>query len=264
VQTEIFPEDTQWAIAAEVPAAVLTAARRRLSKPLRRKGSRVVTGDGGVSALLVFGGSLEEGYDLAITISQKNLTPAYLLDFNDEAYSIRQFEGTSEGTRVRWKKGHPAKLLRSHGITPPGYEPPPESPVRVVGLVEHVTLAEACEAMPEAKESFTAGSRGLLVKEATGTLTLALSRVFKRRSFTVFHDPEDMRFWCVIWKSDSKPEECFAIGRSTGSYQPIESVLGEMTADGILRALGIPRRMLFPDGAPAPRVRRPLRARREP
>jgi hypothetical protein len=263
VRTEIFPADTQWAIAARVSPAVLTAAQRRLPKLLRSRGSRVVSGDGGVggvSALLVFGGSLDAGYDLAITISQEHGTPAYLLDFNDEAYSIRQFEGT----QVRWHKGHPAKLLRSHGITPPGYEPLPESTVRAIGLVEHVTLAQACEALPEAKASFMAGSRGVLVEDVSGTVTLALSRAFQRRSFTLFYDHKGMRFWCLIWNSDASPEECFAIRRSTAGYEPIDRVLGEGTVDGILHALEIPRELLFWDGEPAPRVRTALQVRRKP
>lgn len=251
VQSQIFLEDTQWAIAATVPPDVFIAARRRLSKRLRTKGSKVVTGHGGVSALLVFGGSLEEGYDLALAISQAHRGPAYLLDFNDEAYSIRRFE---DG-QVFWKPGHPAKLLRSHGITPPGYEPLPESPVRIVGLVENLSLAQARKALPEARESFRASPRGVLVKESSGTLTLALSRACQRRSFTVFHDREDMRFWCLIWKSDTKPEECFAIGRSPASYQPVDSVLGETTMDGVLRVLTIPKRLLLSDAVPAPRAR---------
>lgn len=259
IQSQIFLADTQWAIAATVSPDVFTAARRRLSKRLRTRGSKVVSGQGGVSALLVFGGSREEGHDLAVTISQAHRIPAFLLDFNDEAYSIRQFE---DG-RVFWRQGHPAKLLRSHGITPPGYEPLPASSVRVVGLVEDLTLAQARKAMPEAREAFRACPRGVLVKEATGTITLALSRAFQRRSFTIFHDREDTRFWCLIWKSDTKPEECFAIGRAPVSYEPADSVLGETTMDGILGALSIPKRLLLSDGVPLPRARM-VRAHREP
>jgi hypothetical protein len=139
--------------------------------------------------------------------------------------------------------------------------------VRIVGLVEHLTLRQARKALPEAKDSFRASPRGVLVKDATGTITLALSRAVQRRSFTVFHDREDTRFWCLIWKSDTNPEECFAIGRSPVSYQMTDSVLGETTMEGILRVLTIPKNLLLSDGAPAPTLTptpRAGRARREP
>jgi hypothetical protein len=54
----IFPNDTQWALAAKVPTAVLDAARSELSDFLQGEGSRVIRGNKGMSVLLVFGGSL--------------------------------------------------------------------------------------------------------------------------------------------------------------------------------------------------------------
>src|SRR4051794_5754033 len=117
VESLIFPNDTKWALAAKVPVDVLDAARHELSEFLHGDGSKAVSGKKGMSVLLVFGGSLGEGEDLAVEISQKHKTSVYLLDFDDEAISIQQFDGA----RVRWKKDHPADFLESHGVIAPGY-----------------------------------------------------------------------------------------------------------------------------------------------
>jgi hypothetical protein len=247
IQSEIFPQDTQWAIAARISAKVFTAIRRQLSKPLRAKGSKVVSGDGGMSALLVFGGSIDEGERSAIALSREYQTPVYILNFNDEACSIRQFEGT----RVSWKPGHPAEFLQSCAITAPGYEPLPELSeprLTIVGVVEDTTLAQACQALPGSTNLFTANSRGVLVLDASGTTTLALSRALGCRSFTIFYDG-NKRFWCSVWTSDSRPEECFAIGKSIAScHQAVDTILGETTIDGILRVLDIPPHVLSSAG----------------
>src|SRR5436190_11455640 len=146
----IFPNDTQWAITARIPASVLDASRRQLSEFLQTDGSRVVPANKGMSVLLVFGGSLDEGEGLATWLSQKHKTSVYLLDFDDEAYSIRQFDGA----RIKWRKGHPAAFLESRGVTAPGYEPLPQPTITVIGVVDDITLAQAQKAMPKKKELF--------------------------------------------------------------------------------------------------------------
>jgi hypothetical protein len=246
IETLIFPNDTKWAIAARVPAAVLNAARGQLSEFLQTDGSRVVPANKAMSVLLVFGGSLGEGEDLAIEISQQYKTSVYLLDFDDEAISIRQFDGE----HVKWKKGHPADFLESHGVTAPGYEPLPEPTVTVIGVVDDVTLEQAHKAMPKKRELFAANSRGVLVNDDSNE-TLKLSRKLKRRSFTLFYDRADGTFTCLIWKPDQQIEESFSVGKVDANSKHIDSILGETTLDGILRVLDIPRHMLFPDGGAA-------------
>lgn len=241
----IFPNDTQWALAAMVPMVVLEAARGELSDFLQGEGSRVVSGNKGMSVLLVFGGSVGEGDDLAEELTRKHKTSVFLLEFGDWA-QIRQFDGA----RVKRVKGHPAKFLESYGVIAPGYEPGPfpVPPVTVIGVVEDTTLEQAHKAMPKKKEHFMANARGVLVNDVANE-TLKLSKKFQRRSFTLFYDREEGTFSCVVWRPDEKDEECFSVGEPYVNYKPIDSILGETTLDGILRVLDIPRHMLFPDGA---------------
>jgi hypothetical protein len=203
--------------------------------------------------LLVFGGGPDEGEALAIRLSRKHRTPAYVLDFDDEidleeACAIMQFEGT----KPTWVKGHPAEFLESYGITPPGYEPGLESPVTSVGVVDDVTLDEARLAVPEAQECFSANARGVLVKPPAGGLTLNLAMAVNRRSFTAFYDREDRSFLCAMWTPDRMANVCFAIGTTHTAGMPlVDSILGETTLDGVLRVLDIPRELLIVDGIPA-------------
>lgn len=245
VEAVISPDDTRWAIAGKVPAVALAAVRSRLSEMLRSEGSRIVSGENGMSVLLVFGGTTGEGEDSAIELSGTYRTPIYLLDFDDEAYSVRQFDGA----RVTWRKGHPAKFLKSYGITPPGYGPI-ETPVVAIGVVDGATLNQARKALPKAKHLFTANSRGVLVNDLSGTVTIRLSRALKKPSFTVFYDREDETFSCTIWTSDKQPSKCFSLGMAMVNYERVDSILGETTVDGILGILDIPRHALLSDATP--------------
>ena len=51
----ISPQDTQWAIAGKVATTMLEQLARTLPKELQGEGSKVVAGQDGFSALLVFG-----------------------------------------------------------------------------------------------------------------------------------------------------------------------------------------------------------------
>jgi len=116
VETLISPGDTRWAIAGKVPLSALERCRRELEDWLQGEGSKVVSGNDGFAALLVFGGP-PEGESLAIELSRKHKTPIYVIDFNDEldeGLSIREFDGT----RVKWKRGYPAAFLKARGVTP--------------------------------------------------------------------------------------------------------------------------------------------------
>jgi hypothetical protein len=247
IVTLIFPNDTQWAIAAKVPAAVLDAARGELSDFLQGEGSRVVRGNKGMSVLLVFGGSLGEGEDLAEELTRKHKISVFLLEFGDWA-RIQQFDGA----RVKRKKGHPADFLESYGVIAPGYEPGPlpVPPITVIGVVEGATLEQACRAMPKKKARFAANSRGVLVDDLVFE-TLKLSRKLKRRSFMIYYHRDDGTFTCVVREPDQEIEKSFSVGREDANSIPVDSILGETTLEGILRVLDIPRHMLFPDGGAA-------------
>lgn len=244
VEVLITPGDTQWALAAKVPTAVLEAARSELSDFLQGEGSRVVHGNKGMSVLLVFGGSLGEGEDLAEDLTRKHQTSVFLLEFGDWA-RVQQFDGT----RVKRRKGHPTRFLESYGVIAPGYEPGRfvVPPVTVIGVVEGATLEQARRAMRKKKERFAANSRGVLVNELAGE-TLQLSRKLKCRSFTLYYYRDDGTFTCIVRKPDQRPDESFSVGEQDANSRPIDSIEGETTLDGILRILDIPREMLFPDG----------------
>ena len=132
---KIFPADPQWAIAAEVPAAALEGVRARLPSWLRGAGSKVVEGNDGFSALLVFGGPVEEGEPVATKLTLEAKTPVYLLDLDDEAPATVELSGS----RRVYKRVHPADLLEEHGIELPGSEPL-ASPLLSVGLLEGCLL----------------------------------------------------------------------------------------------------------------------------
>lgn len=247
VEVLITTGDTQWALAAKVPIAVLEAARGEFSDFLQGDGSRVVHGTKGMSVLLVFGGSIGEGDDLAEELTRKHKTSVFLLEFGDWA-GIKQFDGA----RVKRKKGHPAKFLESYGVIAPGYESKflPAPPITVIGVVEGATLEQARRALPRKKELFAANSHGVLVNDVANE-TLKLSQKLKRRSFTLLYNREEGTFGCLIWRSD-QDEECFTVDSSSWvNYKHVDSILGETTLDGILRVLDIPRHMLFPDGGGA-------------
>jgi hypothetical protein len=246
VEVLITTGDTQWALAAKVSMGVLEAARGELSDFLQGEGSRVVRGTKGMSVLLVFGGSLGEGEDLAEELTRKHKTSVFLLEFGDWA-RIQQFDGA----RVKTKKGHPAKFLESYGVIAPGYESRTlVAPCTVIGVVEGTTLEQARRAMPREKERFSTNSRGVLVNDCVYD-TFKLSRKLKCCSYMLFYNREDGSFACVIRRPDQEAE-CFTVDRSSWvNYKHIDSILGETTLDGILRVLDIPRHMLYPDGSGA-------------
>ena len=247
ILTLINPDGTKWALLAHLPASILEVARHELSDFLRNEGSRVVSGNKGMSALLVFGGSLGEGEDLAVELARKHKTPVYLLDFDDDEPGV----GKVDGKRVKWKRDHPADLLESHGIIAPGYEPQPErvDTISVIGVVDDVTPEQARRALPKAKGTFTVNARGVLVNEDYCE-TLHLAQKLKRQCFELFYDRADGSFSCIV-RRPGEEEECFDPTGQSVNYKPIDSVLGETTFEGILRVLDIPRHMLPSVQAPA-------------
>ncbi len=237
---KVFPGDTQWAIAGKVPASSLAKIGRRLPEWLHDDGHRVVTGKDGFAALLVFGGPADLGERPATELAKRG-NPAYLLDFDDEAYSIKEFTGT----KVKRLRGYPNELLEKHGIIAPGWEPSPPSPVITAGVVEGITPEEARRVYPDAEAEFTEHPRGLLVfGVAASDFAVDLSIRRNVRSFSVFFNAEDQRFSCAI-SEPGKGNAWFTTGTPNPSRVQIDSVLGETTIDGILRVLGIPRE-LFP------------------
>jgi hypothetical protein len=239
---KVFPGDTQWAIAGKVPAPSLEKIGRRLPEWLHGDGHRVVTGNDGFAALLVFGGPADLGERPADELARRH-GPVYLLDFDDEAYSIKELTGS----KVKRLRGYPNELLEKHGIIAPGWEPSPPSPVIVAGVVEGITAEEARRTCPGFEAEFADHPRGVLVTGyAADAVADKLTNRCKVRSFTVFFNPEDRDFACAVTEPD-KGNAWFTTGTPNPGHVQIDSVLGETTMDGVLRVLGIPRE-LFPAG----------------
>jgi hypothetical protein len=237
---KVFPEDTQWAIAGKVPASTLAKIGRRLPEWLHGDGHRVATGKDGFAALLVFGGPADLGERPATELAQRG-GPVYLLDFDDEAYSIKELTGS----KVKRLRGYPNELLEKHGIIAPGWEPSPPSPVIVAGVVEGITAEEARRLCPGSEAKFAEHPRGVLVTGYAATAAAdKLTNQCKVRSFTVFFDPRDRDFACAVTEPD-KGNAWFTTGEPNPGHVQLDSILGETTMDGILRVLGIPR-SLFP------------------
>jgi hypothetical protein len=236
--SRITPNDTQWAIAAKVPVETLEGVRAKLPKLLRGNGSKVVAGDDGFAALLVFGENAAEGESAATRLSSDAGTAVYLLDFDDDAPSITEL---AKG-RERRKRGHPADFLEERGIIAPGYAPAPSTIVSV-GVIEELTPAQARKQLPELPASaFHAHPRGTLLT-ADGLAIMSLALRAKRRAYIVDVDRNDGSFTCEIVEPGPKVVE-FAPTRPSANTPQVDSVLGETTLDGILRILEIPRALL--------------------
>jgi hypothetical protein len=226
--------DTRWAIAAKVPVETLEAVRAKLLKELRGKGSKVVAGEQGFTALLVFGLNAEDGESAATQLSHDLGAAVYLLDFNDMVPSVKEL---AKG-RVRRKRGHPADFLEERGIVAPGYNPPPSTIVSV-GVIEDITPAEARKAQPKLPASaFRAHPRGTLVAETDGFTILSLALRVKRRCYIVDVDRTDGSFSCDIVGPGPTSVQ-FAPTRPSVNLEQVDSVLGETTLEGILRVLGL-------------------------
>ncbi len=237
---KVFPGTTHWAIAGKFPASSFEKIGRRLPEWLHGDGHRVVTGKDGFAALLVFGGPADLGERPATELAKRG-GPVYLLDFDDEAYSIKELTGP----KVKRLRGYPNELLEKHGIIAPGWEPSPPTPVITAGVVEGITIEEARHTCPDVEAEFIEHPRGVLVSGgAAGTVAAELSIRRQVRSYSVYFDPEDQRFSCAM-REPGKGNAWFTTGEPNPSRVQIDSVLGETTMDGILRVLGIPR-ALFP------------------
>ncbi|HWO22242.1 MAG TPA: hypothetical protein VNO30_25965 [Kofleriaceae bacterium] len=239
-----LPIETRWAILGKVPVDALNAARDRIPEFFRADGATIMSGRDGMSALLVFGGPAREGVSLASALSEEHRTPVFLLDFYEYIPGIWRFDGA----RREWQEGHPAMFLKSHGITPLGYESLEQSLVITIGVIEDATLEQARHVLPEARQLFTANARGVLVRDVSGMITGNLAAALNRRDYMVFYDQRDQSFLCTISEPGWSLMEGFSLGGwPTANCKIVDSILGESTIEGILRVLDIPRHLLFPN-----------------
>jgi hypothetical protein len=116
--------------------------------------------------------------------------------------------------------------------------------MRVIGVADGVTVEQACSALPDYKKLFSASSRGVLVRNPAGLATFELARKLECHSSTLFYNLEDGTFSCVT-RGPGRLAACFTTGKPIPTYAPIDSILGEVTLDGVMRVLDISRRLLF-------------------
>lgn len=238
---KIFREDTQWAIAGNVEAAVLEKLVRQLPKELQGDGSKVVTGKDGFAALLVFGDLPSE------TLAKRLLatvTPVYLLDFDDDAPVILKLDRRKTRITETRVDEHPADFLEERGIMAPGYVLTP-TPVREVAIIEGVSVGEVRRALPSEVDDVELRDhpRGVLVNDAI--IGGMVADELGRRGFLLFRDPEakDGWFCCVVHEPGKEPASYSPVRPDLNS-PPLDSILGETTLEGIVRVLEIPRELL--------------------
>ena len=241
----ISPEDTQWAIAGRAAATALEELARQLPKELQGRGSRVVIGQDGFAALLVFGDLPNERLAKQLLAT---ITPVYLLDFDDDApVTLKLDRKKGRVTETNLNK-HPAELLEEQGIVAPGYETL-KSTVLMVGLVE-ATPAEAKHALEadgttlDPRIEFRAHPRGvLIVGDEFGVCPTMVAVKLKRRAYIIFRDPEDGWFKCDV-DEPGQESASFSPIRPDPNAAPLDNVLGETTLEGVLRVLEIPSELL--------------------
>lgn len=239
---KIFCNEIHWAIAAKVPVDVLEGVRASLPSWLRGVGSKVVEGRAGFAALLVFGGPAEEGEPAAAMLTHDEKTPVYLLDLDDEAPSTVELSGS----RRKYKRVHPAGFLDEHGIQPPDSQAV-AAPLLAVGMLDGVAPAQAAMAVPDVDGELSDHENGTLVTKGPGSATLILARELGCRAYLVEYDPSDGSFVCEIIEPGESIKRFSPVPSPDG--EPIVSILGETTLDGILRVLQIPRELFDRTGS---------------
>ncbi len=238
-------EDLQWAIVAAFPAEDLEWCQRQLPWPLSKQGSQVIAGARGFSALLGYGGSNDLWMSVAVRFSELLKTSTYLLDFRGDESSIKRLD-----VRVRRNKVPPAEFLAEHGIEVFVHKPPSVW-WKFIGVIDGVTLDQAREqTLPGERHLLHANKRGVLVDH--DCLADEIGIQLERTSYTLLYDQiGGAKFSCQVLEPGKRVVKFDPEG-SAPDYEPIDSVLGETTLDGILRVLDIPRDLLLAKPAARP------------
>ena len=99
---------------------------RELPEPLPTDGSKIMSGNDGMSVLLVYEGSADTGEQLARRLSRAHRKPIYLLDFHEYSSGIHEYNGT----RSKWRdEQYPGEFLAAYGISPPEHKRWEPSPI---------------------------------------------------------------------------------------------------------------------------------------
>jgi hypothetical protein len=119
----ISKRDPLWAIAAMLPVEALQWCKQQLLEDLREEDLEVVSGKDGFTAMLAFAEASDIGDAIALELAAKHEAVTYLLDFDDEAESTREYH-----VRVQRQRGHPVAFLKTRGISPRSRRAEPSTP----------------------------------------------------------------------------------------------------------------------------------------
>lgn len=226
--------DTRWGVAAPVARPLFEEVASRL---IPQKRWAVLEGRDGFSALLVGDGDVDP--QLAAAFMARNDAVVYLLDFDDESPAVIELD---QGKKKK-RKGHPAAFLQDHGIVAPGYEPPPESPVRSVIVIDG---AAPKAAMKLGFDAFTHAqhSRGTLV---TGRVLGSEKDYVKKLGgpiYTLTYNNATGAFWCTIEERGKPSRWCGPETPLSKYYERVPDIFGETTLEGVCKVLDVPPDLL--------------------
>ncbi len=237
------PFDTRWAIAAKVAVPKLEKlADEAIIRAIRW---RILEGKDGFAAIVAGDGPADDYDTFCADFAVKWKMPVYLLDFYDEGESIREF--AAKATPKWIKRQHPAAFLRERGITAPGHEPRPRSPVRIALVVEGETPEATKKASPDKSLAFEPHPRGTIVSgDVRVTGQTLLEKRIRGPIYRVLCNPATGRFSCYVYQRGQKTRlfDPFGDRDDPQFYDYVDSILGETTLDGLLRVLAIPKEYL--------------------
>lgn len=235
---KVFRDDTRWALAGHFSTAVLSELARQLPSALQGDGSRVVSGNAGFAALLVFGDVPSERLAHLLLATK---APVYLLDFDDDAPKTIKLERQKTNVTETRIDGHPAEFLEEHGIEAPGFAS--AVPAMSVGVIENVTVEEVQRAFPTGFEvELRQHPRGVLA--LAGTPAGLAAEKLKRRAYCVYRNPQNGWFTCLLYDGGAV-RGAFSSEPDDDDEDPrLDNILGETTLEGIVRTLEIPGELL--------------------
>jgi len=186
--------------------------------------------------------------DVAASRLREHGFETILLDFHDEGYATWRWSG---GAWIPDANESPHDLVHQRGLTVPGFDRRRRQTrkTREACLVETANIDAVRSIIEELSVSIMTAPRGVVVTGET-VPGYELAESIDARVFYVTRYIDDGSVHCVVLRAEDV-EGVFDLPRRapSGRTREIDSIEGETTLPGILRALGIPlESMLSPDG----------------
>jgi hypothetical protein len=194
------------------------------------------------------------------------LAAHFSLEREEPVYAI---EGVAEFPNIfRFLKGgeeetgdlEPEDLVRSLGCELPWMQEPPrkphKKPTRTAALIQGLSAARVRKTLEEQEVPMPPGAyhleespQGLLVKEISGVLSFALSRLAYRFPLATVYSvtaTPNLDFFVVYVSNDRKTVKFVPPPKEASNLPALHEVMGERTPERILAALGIPKEWFQP------------------